>query len=83
MNEKNIKIIRISIKAAVFLLLIFIGFKSYTFFMNSKPAVKKGNKKQIKAFYVDVKPLVKKDSQIIINGMGTIVPEKVLSLKPL
>ncbi|MDY0360379.1 MAG: efflux RND transporter periplasmic adaptor subunit [Desulforegulaceae bacterium] len=81
MNEKNIKIIRISIKAAVFLLLIFIGFKSYTFFMNSKPAVKKGNKKQIKAFYVDVKPLVKKDSQIIINGMGTIVPEKSVELK--
>jgi RND family efflux transporter MFP subunit len=81
MNEKNIKIIRVSIKAAVFLLLIFAGFQSYIFFMNSKPAVKKGMKKEAKAFYVDIKELQKKDSQIIINGMGSVVPEKSVELK--
>lgn len=81
MNEKNLKFIRISIKAAVFTLLIFAGFRSYTFFMNSKPAVKKGIKKQPKAFYVDIKELKKRDSQVIISGMGTVVPEKSVELK--
>lgn len=81
MNEKNLKIVRISIKTAVFILLIFTGIKSYTFFMHSKPAVKKGAKKDVKAFYVDVQPLEKKDCRIIINGMGTVVPEKKVELK--
>ncbi|MDY0131832.1 MAG: efflux RND transporter periplasmic adaptor subunit [Desulforegulaceae bacterium] len=81
MNEKNLKIIRISIKTALFILLIFLGVKSYTYFMTSKPLVKKGAKKTVKAFYVDIKTLNKKTSQIIIKGMGTVVPEKSVDLK--